>query len=450
MDVEAIVLGAGYAGLSAAETLRLDGKEVLIIEARDRVGGRTRTDHFDQEIELDLGGQWVGPGQDSLYALARRLGHSVWSMHTDGASVLHIGGRRSLYRGLIPRTLSPLALANLAWGFARLDWMAKKIPLEDPRKAKKAAALDRRSVGDWLRRNLPHRQARQVMEIAIMAVFAAHPDDISLLHALFYLHSGGGLENLTSSSGGAQQDRIKGGMQGLASSWASRLEATGVHIQLEAPAWAIEQDQRGVAVHTDQGVFHSKHLISTLPPGLAADLDFRPGMPPDRQAWCSGILPGQVIKCFAVYDRPFWREEGLSGQAVGAAAPIHVAFDATPPGTKKGVLLGFFEGREARRWSDAPVEDRKEIVLQAFSRFFGKEALSPRKYVDHVWIHEKWSSGCYAGVAAPGLLTSLNSKIHTPWNRIFWAGTETATHWNGYIEGAIRSGVRAAKEVAQH
>ncbi len=448
MKADVVVMGAGYAGLAAAEAVQAQGRSVVVVEARDRVGGRTRTDVMDDGLWLDIGGQWVGPGQDRLYDLARRMGREVWPSHTKGKSVLHFGGKRSEYEGLIPKTLPPLALLNLAWGFKRLEWMARRGPVEAPWEARRAATLDQRTMGDWLRRNLPHPKARAMMQVAIEAVFAMHPDEISLLHGLFYLHSGEGLENLTNSAGGAQQDRVAGGMQGLAEAWTERLVEGGVELMLEAPVRVVEQDEVGVVVHTDKGVVRGEYGICTLPPATTLDVEFRPGMPERRRAWCEGMRPGQVIKCFAVYERPFWRVRGLSGEAVGDQGPVHVSFDGTPPEIEEGVLVGFFEGRAATRWADETVERRQEAVVAAFARFFGDQALTPVRYVDHVWPQEEWSKGCYAGVAGPGVVTTVGKSAREPFGRVRWAGTETAIRWSGYIEGAIRSGTRAAEEIA--
>jgi monoamine oxidase len=447
MAVDVAILGGGFAGLSAAQTLRRAGKQVVVLEARDRVGGRTRTDHLDNGMWVDIGGQWVGPGQDHLYTLAARLGKSVWPMYCEGRHVLHLDGKQRTYRGLIPTNLPPLALMNLAWGFARLEWMARRIPVEAHWQARDAAKLDQQTLGDWMRRHLRNRHAFLMMQVAAEAVFAAHPDDISLLHALFYLRAGGGLEKLTSSTGGAQQDRIEGGMQGLADSWANALRIEGVDIRLNCPVRVVEQQGAGVTVHSDQGLIEASRVISTLPPALTLEVDFRPGMPPVRGDWCAAMVPGRVIKCFAFYDRPFWRERGLSGSAVGDCAPAHVAFDATPPNSDKGILLGFIEGREAERWAQRSEADRQQAVLDCFARFFGPEAHLPERYLDHVWADEVWSRGCYAGVAGRGGVLGLADAARIPHQRVHWAGTETATHWNGYIEGAIRSGVRAASEI---
>jgi monoamine oxidase len=303
------------------------------------------------------------------------------------------------------------------------------------------------TLGDWMRRHLRHPHAFAILKVALESVFAAHPDDISLLHALFYLHAGGGLEKLTSSAGGAQQDRVEGGMQGLAESWADALRSAAVGIQLEQPVRAVEQSGGAVTVHTDGGRLGAARVVSTLPPALSLDVDFRPNMSGARRDWCRAMIPGRVIKCFAVYDRPFWRESGLSGFAVGDRPPVHVAFDACTRGSDKGILLGFIEGREAAEWQEGDETQRRLAVLECFARYFGRQALHPERYLDHGWASEPWSRGCYAGVPGRGGVLGLAEAARVPQGRLHWAGTETATHWNGYIEGAIRSGERAAAEI---
>ncbi|MBX3421643.1 MAG: flavin monoamine oxidase family protein [Pirellulaceae bacterium] len=446
-SAEVIVVGAGYAGLSAADQLLKQGIRPLVIEARSRIGGRTHTAVTNQGLWVDLGGQWIGPGQDCMYALAKRFDRRVWPMYVAGRQVVELAGKVKSYRGLIPMNLPPLALANLLWGFQRLEWLARRVPLEQPWAAKGAAALDQRTVGDWLRSNVRQRQARALMQVAIEAVFAAHPDDVGLLHALYYLRSGGGLERLTSSAGGAQQDRVDGGMQRLAEDWRSWLEVRGIEFRLDVPVRSITQDATGVVLFTDTETLSAGHSIVTVPPAVAAEIEMTPAMPSARLSWCRAMTPGRVIKGFAIYERPFWRQRGLCGQAVSDQAPVHVTFDATPPDSSQGILLGFIEGRTALQWSGRSQDDRRQAMIEAFARLFGPEAARPIDYVDHDWTQETWSRGCYAGVAGPGVTTTVASAARPPHGRIHWAGTETATQWCGYIEGAIRSGIRAAQEI---
>lgn len=447
VDADVIIVGAGFAGLAAADQLIQHGLRPLILEARDRIGGRTHTVNTTRGTWVDLGGQWIGPGQTHVYQLALRFGKVVWPMHVQGQQIVELGRRIRTYRGLIPMNLPPLALGNLLWAFHRLERMAAKIPVDAPWTARRAAALDQRTLGDWMRRNLPNRSAYSIMQVAIEAVFAAHPDEVGLLHGLRYLRAGGGLERLTSSAGGAQQDRIDGGLQGLAQAWVEWLQDKGSALMLDQAVRVVAQDDSSVKVMTDGSTFRARRAIITTPPALACRIEFHPAMPSDRLAWCQSMIPGRVIKCFAFYSKPFWRQNGLSGQVASDRPPVHVAFDATPPDCPMGILLGFIEGRQAQRWSEKGQSERQQAIVAAFSRWFGPEASQPIDYVDHDWTVEQWSRGCYAGVAGPGVTTSVAHCCKHPMGRVHWAGTETADQWMGYIEGAIRSGIRAAKEI---
>ena len=317
-----------------------------------------------------------------MYALASRFDRAVWPMHVRGRQVLELGNRVRTYRGLIPLNLPPL-LANLLWGFYRLERLARRVPIDQPWLATGAVLLDQQTVGDWLRRNLWHRTARSLMQIAIEAVFAAHPDDVSLLHALCYLHAGGGLERLTSSAG--------------ALSRIDSMEACKRWLKTGANGWSTRESKCGFKRPCGPSARMPSAFRSTPTAvrGRPAEPSsrFRPpwrrrlnSCPPCRRVAWSGVramIPGRVIKGFAFYDRPFWRERGLCGQAVSDRPPVNVAFDATPPSTKLGVLLGFIEGRHAEHWSQQGTESRRQAMIEAFSRLFGPEAAKPIGYVDH-------------------------------------------------------------------
>src|SRR5215831_12696403 len=252
MDADVIIVGAGFAGLSAADTLTRRGRSVIVLEARSRVGGRTCTEHYPNGVWLDLGGQWLGPGQERMYALAARFQKMVWPTNVEGRNVLFLQGKHRTYRGLIPLCLPPWTLANIGWAFLRLEQMAKKIPLDSPWSAPNAFALDQMTLGDWMRRNLPDRRTHFLMRVAAESVLTVPPDEVSLLHALFYFRSGGGLEKLTSTLGGAQQDRVEGGIQPLAEALAAAVQNQGGGLLLEHPAKAILQEGDAVRVETEQ------------------------------------------------------------------------------------------------------------------------------------------------------------------------------------------------------
>ena len=275
-------------------------------------------------------------------------------------------------------------------------------------------------------------------------MWATQPAELSLLHFLFYIHSGGGFDSLISTDGGAQQHRIVGGSQLIAVRMAGRL---GDRVVLDAPVRRIVADGESVAVIGDDVEVRAAHVIVAIPPTLAGRIDYDPPLPGWRDQFTQRMPQGSVVKCMAVYDEPFWRRDGLSGQVTSTDGPVKVVFDNTPSSGGAGVLLGFLEGEQARTLSRATDDERRAAVLACFARFFGPRAGRPVEYVDRSWAEERYSRGCYAGYLPPGVMTSLGFALRRPCGRIHWAGTETAETWCGYIDGAITSGERAARDV---
>jgi len=446
LHFDCIVVGAGFAGLSAADALVREGQRVCVVEARDRVGGRVATIHLADGTPLDIGGQWIGPTHDRMYALCRRYGAEVYPMYVGGKNLLLLGGKRRTYRGHIPVRAPLAALANVGLSLVKLQMLARKVPLEAPWEAPNAAELDQQTLGDWIRKNVRNRDAAAMTHIGVESVFAAQADEISLLHALFYMRSGNSFDFLTRSQGGAQQDRITGGIQALAEGLAADV-SNGGEVMLEAPVERIVQDGEGVEVHTAKGSVRGDRVIVTLPPPLAGGIDYAPGLSAEREALLARVPMGAVIKCVAAYPTAFWREDGWSGATVCDQPPINVTFDASPKSGSPGLLLAFIEGPHAREMAGWDPADRRTLVLDAFVRSFGETAGNPTEYLDRAWTEEPFSRGCYAALFPPGVWTSLGFTIRRPEGRIHWAGTETATRWNGYIEGAVLSGERAAAEV---
>ncbi len=445
-----IVIGAGFSGLAAADALNSEGLPVTILEARDRVGGRARTEQQENGIWLDYGGQWLGPGQDEMYALAKRLGHSTWPMYTAGKHRTLFSGRLGAYRGTIPFSLSLSALCSLGCAYMRLLWLMRRVDKQSPWLSPRAKALDSQSMGDWMRAHVRHPDAFSVLSISVESIFAAHPDDISLLHALFYFRSGGGFFSLVESEGGAQQDRLERGVQPLAEAYARQLEQRGVCIFLNTPVREVEQRAGAVTVRSDAREWEGAALVCAAPPVLANEIAFTPPLPKAKQALLNNLQPGCAIKCFAIYETPFWRKQGWSGSAVSDVPPVHVCFDVTPPGETRGILMGFIEGREGVKYTELGDFERRKVFLRALENWFGDDAAHPLDYCDHSWRNDEWARGCYAGVAGPGHWTSVGHSIRAPQQRVFWAGTETATQWNGYFEGAVRAGKRAASQVIEN
>jgi monoamine oxidase len=441
--VDVVIVGAGLAGLSAGRALLDRQASVVVLEARDRVGGRTLSQLTALGDTVDLGAQWIGPTQDRIAALVKEFGLATLEQHCTGTKVLHLGGKRSTYAKTIP-SLPVLALLDLHRTIGRLETLCRDIPLDDPSRAAHAAAWDGITVESWKREHVHTAGARAVLDVAVRAVFACEPADVSFLHFLFYLRSGGGLRRLTEVNGGAQQTRLVGGTQEISRRLAALL---GERVVLEAPVRAIEQDAEGVRVRSAAGEFRARYAIVAVPPVLAGRIEYSPALPATRDQLTQRMPMGSVIKCIAVYERPFWRDEGFSGEALSDEGPIELVFDDSPADGSHGALVGFSLGNSARQSSAQGAEARRSAVLAAFARFFGPRAANPVQYLDQDWSAETWTRGCYAALMPPGVLRAYGSALRTPVGRVHWAGTETATVWNGYMDGALESGARAAAEV---
>lgn len=439
MKFDVVVVGAGFAGLSAARELTRAGLSVVVLEARDRVGGRVYTKTLEGGPWVDLGGQWAGPTQDHLLALIAEHQLETFGTHTKGDNLLHVNGAARRYRGTIPR-LDPLSLLNVGYAQWRLERMSKQVPLDAPWRAPRAAEWDRVTFADWLRANIKTKTARALLDAGLESVFAASAHEMSLLHALFYIHSGKDLDMLLGTDGGAQATRVDGGMQQVAEKLAA-----GLDVRLSSPVRRIEHHE-DVTVHFDGGAVRAARVIVAVPPKLAAALDFQPAL--GRRAELVRRMPmGAVIKCTAIYERPFWRDEGLSGMSVSDRGPIHVVFDNSPPRAEVGVLMGFCEADHARKLGKLSEAERRDAALECFVRTHGARARKALRYADHVWENDEWSGGCYGAFMPPGVWTTLGPALREPIGLVHFAGTETATEWSGYIDGAISSGKRAAAEI---
>ena len=464
--VDVAVVGAGLAGLTAARQLRRAGKTVVVLEARDRVGGRTLT-RTVRGVPVDVGGQWIktkpsayGFAQERITRLAAELGVRTFPTYFEGDNVYYRDGEATRYDPALAQELppDPLALTETAAVIVQADRMATGasagagtpktgpgISPEQPWSSPRAAEYDGQTVETFKLDNVQAKRARDLLDLGVQAVLACEPRDVSLLYFLFYIASADSLENLISTPAGAQESRFVGGAQQISARLARQVGRRNVI--LGSPVRRIFHERRRARVESDRTTVYAKRVIVAIPPALAGRIDYRPALPALRDQFTQRVPMGSVLKCQAVYDRPFWRAEGLTGMTLSDRGPVKLTFDNSPPGANgPGVLLGFVEGTEARRLGTLPAAERRRQVLASLARYFGSAASSPIDYVEKDWGSERWSRGCYVGYMPPGVLLDYGRALREPRGRIHWAGTETATRWAGYMDGAVQSGERAARE----
>ncbi len=443
-DADVVVIGGGLAGVRAAARLQAGGASVLVLEARDRLGGRTHTRRLGGAA-FDFGGQWIGPGQPRMYQLVKDLGLEISPTHVAGRKVLELGGKATTYAGTIP-FINPLKLIPLHLVLTLSDRLARGVPAETPWNARRAGSLDVVTLEAWQR---PARSiatdVRRLSDAVVRVMFGAEPNEVTLLHFLWYVSSNGGLMPLIETKGGFQQDRIVGGAQQISERIAAAL--AGDRIRLNAEVHAIRQSAHGVTVEASSASWRARRAVVAVPLAIAGRITYDPPLPAARDQIHRRVSMGSTVKVLATYERAFWRERGLSGEAVGTSGAICVALDNTTPDGSVPCLVAFIAGRPARTFATMPAEPRRAQVLDELARLYGPEARTPIEYAEMDWGEERHSGGCPIANFAPGTLSVYGHALRAPAGRIHWAGTESARLCTGYMEGAVESGDRAAAEV---
>jgi len=441
-SVDALIIGAGLAGLQAARRLQEKGRSVLVLEARDTVGGRTKTIELNGH-PFDVGGQWTGPGQPRMSALIEELGLETTPTYSTGKRLLRLGGRLSTYTGTIPK-INPWVLLIAQLSIWRIDRLCKQVPTDNPWNAPKAAEWDQMTALDYAKRSIRNRSVIAMVNAAVRVIFGSDLGELSFLHFLFYVHSGGGLTKLIESHDGNQDRWIVGGAQQLCERMAADLGS----VITDSPVREVRHDESSVTVVSDGREWTARRVIITVPIALADRIRYVPPLPTKRDQLTQRVGMGATIKVLALYDRPFWREAGYSGESVCSEGPVTVSFDDTTPGGQ-ACLLSFITGAPARGWSERPPEERRDIVLSTLVDYFGEEAREPTHYHECDWAKEPFIRGAPIATFPPGALTHFREALRAPVGRIHWAGTETALESTGFMEGALESGDRVAEEVAQ-
>ena len=453
---DVVVVGAGFAGLTTARAVAKAGHSVIVLEARDRVGGRVWNHHLPGGVISERGGTFVGPTQDRVIALSKALGVKRFRTYDTGNDVSYANGVRTTYSDKSPLGTAPpgLATAEVIVNVEKLDQMSKTVPVDAPWQAPNAAVWEGYTLDRWVDENSKSPQFKELVRIATRPIFGAEPRELSLLFTLFYIASSGNetnpgtFERNFDTRGGAQQWRFVGGSQIIAIKVA---HALGSRVVLNTPVRRIEQAKGGVTVVSDRVTVRAKRVVVAVPPTLAGRISYEPLLPFQRDQLTQRFGQGTLTKVAAVYDRPFWRAEGLNGTAVSTNGPVSATFDDSPPDASltrgPGIIFGFVGGDNARAYAIHSPKARRELVLKEYAQLFGKQALKAKDFFETPWSGQEWTRGCPVGIPSTGTLLAYGSWLRRPVGRIHWAGTETSDYWNGYMDGAVRSGERAATEV---
>ena len=448
-EADVVVVGAGMSGMTAARQVAAAGKSVIVLEARGRVGGRcfSRSIGAGASDVANMGATFVGPSQTQILGLMSELGIAKFDVYSTGNLLWYESGKLTPYSGTIPPANDPTAVVELGEvTLPAIDQMAGTVPLDAPWTAPDALPWDSITADTWASQNITSSDGRKIYSLAVDAVLSVLPRDVSFLYFLFYVHAAGGINNLVANAGqgGAQDFRVAGGTQGIVVKMADQLGRR--RVLLNQPVRRLSQGAKSIYAYADKATVKARRAILALPPHLAGRIVYEPQLPAIRDQLTQRMPIGSLIKTIAVYDTPFWRDQGLNGQVTSDTGPVTVMFDASPASGTPGVLLGFIDGDDARAQSDQSDGSRATAALKSYATYFGAPAANPRMYFDQVWDREIYTGGCPVGLMPPGVMLEYGQALRAPVGRIHWAGTETAIAWTGYMDGAVQAGKRAAAE----
>jgi monoamine oxidase len=437
-STDVVVVGAGLAGLTAADELSRAGHDVVVVEGRDRVGGRIRTATV-AGTPVDAGATWVAPHHEAVRDLAGRFGLQLVPQFHQGKGVVSFGGRRKV-EGLT--ALAPGVMVDLVRVLNALQKLVDGLPVSAPWEHPEAARLDAVSLGEWLAAKHALRGTRKFMTMFSLVQWGAPLSDVSLFNALRSIKNLGGIEVMLAVEGGDQQDRILGSAHTLAGRLADTL---GPRVILDAPVERITTVGDRVTVETREHTIDARYVVVAASPVHRSTIEFRPALPDRHYGLARSWRLGALSKAFVAYDRPFWRDQGLSGESMSDDETVFLTFDVSPGPDGPGVLMVFCD---ARGFDAHDADERRRRVITQLTHLFGDRARRTTGYTDFAWGNDTFAPGGPNPAVAPKAWTTFGPYLREPVGLVHWAGSETADETSGSMNGAILSGRRAADEVA--
>ncbi|KAH7196095.1 amine oxidase [Fusarium oxysporum] len=435
--VEWTIVGGGLSGLAAAKDLVAAGKSVLVLEARDRVGGKV----YDVEVKdgnghkVEAGAECVCKNHKRLLTLASELGIKTFPTYIEGYMLMWIPGQgRLLYEPVKTQGMPSLSeedIKTMADITVQVNEMASEIDVHQPWMHPKAKEWDRLTLSSWLDGFARDGVARGVIDMTNRAILSADGEDVSLLSVVI--------------NNGSLEERIEGGPQNIAIKLAERLGSDTV--RLRASVRQILQSDAGYLVVGVSFRVQVQKVIISIPPTLAGRIVYQPPLPAARDQLCQRVPMGSIGKVIAIYKTPFWRDQYLSGEVASLEGVSQSTFDSSPPDGSFGAMMGFIEANEMRRLDDASEEEIFAVVTEDFARYFGPKAREVQSWVLQRWDNEEFSRGGHTGLFPPNVWTQFGPALTKPARGIYFAGTEASSYWAGFMEGAVIAGEEAAAKI---
>ncbi|XP_010966353.1 amine oxidase [flavin-containing] A [Camelus ferus] len=445
---DVVVIGGGISGLSAAKLLNEHGVNVLVLEARDRVGGRTYTVRNENVDYVDVGGAYVGPTQNRILRLSKELGLETYKINVNERLVQYVKGRTYPFRGAFPPVWNPIAYLDYNNLWRTMDNMGKEIPADAPWEAPHAEEWDKMTMKDLIDKICWTKTARQFASLFVNINVTSEPHEVSALWFLWYVKQCGGTTRIFSVTNGGQERKFVGGSGQVSE---RIMQLLGDRVKLRCPVTFVDQSGDNITIRTlNHELYECRYVISAIPPTLTAKIHFRPQLPSERNQLIQRLPMGAIIKCMMYYKEAFWKKKDYCGCMIieDEEAPISITLDDTKPDGSLPAIMGFILARKADRLAKVHKEIRKRKICELYAKVLGsQEALQPVHYEEKNWCEEQYSGGCYTAYFPPGIMTQYGRVIRQPVGRIYFAGTETATQWSGYMEGAVEAGERAAREI---